>query len=142
MRRLKNVLENERQARTTYLAGDIRRYESDYKDLHDHLEFERGHKKLMVSKNNKGYLATAKKLGEERTKLLDEISVLKDQVYSDKHEIKQLRQQVADKARSMRAGENCANPFLKLKRVLVRPQLAQMLQRLLHETRSKGSHKR
>lgn len=95
------MLLNEQQSRANYLAGDIRRYESDYKELLDQLDSERNHFKAMVLKN-KSYLKTAKKLGEARSKLLDEIATLKDQMVMDKQEIKQLRQQAADNARSMR----------------------------------------
>lgn len=101
LERVKNTLELERQARNSYIAGDIRRYESEYKELVDILETERrGYKRVIL--NNKIYLANAKKLDSERTVLLEEIATYRSQILLDKTEIKNLRQQVAKNARSMR----------------------------------------
>lgn len=112
LEQVNNALQNERQSRQSYIAGDIRRYESEYKDLLDQLESERRTYKQIVT-HNKMYLANAKKLGSERATLLEDIASLRSQLLLDKKEIKQLRQQLADNARAMR----------ELKRELRRPLL-------------------
>lgn len=65
------------------------------------MESERMHYKQMIA-SNKMYLATAKKLGEERLKLLEEIAMLRGNALLDKKEIKRLRQEVAAHDREKR----------------------------------------
>lgn len=98
----RQTLENERMSRASYLAGDIRRFESDFKQLQDTLEHERVHYRRLIY-NNKEYLAQAKKLGKEREQLLNEIATARSDLLVAKREIRNLQQQVvANHARSQR----------------------------------------
>lgn len=94
-------LENERASRASYLAGDIRRYESQFKEFQDLIESERVHYRHLIS-NNKTYLTQAKKLGTEREKMLEEIATLRSDLLLAKREIRNLRKDAADHARSQR----------------------------------------